>query len=286
MGKTSLVAHLLESYPLTARPTRLRDVISAIMVEKDVETNRSVAAEKAEAWEASVDRILRSKLNEMQKEGRPARVSYNSSDSAFVQGACFIEPSDPPDIQEQKRRRSRLGSYLKLIQGLDADEFELLCRRLLRLFGASSPNLTRRTGDDGIDFYGKVRGEYVFFAHDLQPTIQRQLSIWLVGQAKQFGRTQAGTREIRDLVGAVELGRSGTFSTEASPYPNLKLRACDPVFAMLVTGGTLSGRAWSLIRKSGVIGIDGELLATFLVDRVSELGSNPTVDQFREWLAE
>jgi hypothetical protein len=55
---------------------------------------------------------------------------------------------------------------------------------------------------------------------------------------------------------------------------------------MLVTGGTLSVRAWEVVHQSGIVGIDGELLAAFLADREIQLGDNPTPDAFRKWLNE
>lgn len=133
-------------------------------------------------------------------------------------------------------------------------------------------------------FFGQLEGENIFFPDDLQPTIQKQLSIWLVGQAKRYSRAPTGTPTIRDLVGAVTLGKSGSSSTAKSPFPGLRIRVSDPVFVMLVTGGTLSARAWTLAKRSGVIGIDGELLAAFLVDRLRGLGDQPTRTEFRNWL--
>ena len=203
-----------------------------------------------------------------------------------MQGACFVEPKDPPSVAEQKRRRSHNDLYVALIRDLSPEEFEFLCRRLLSFLGVLTPHLTRRTADEGIDFYGRLDGKSVFFPWDLQPTIQRQLSIWIVGQAKHFVRGQAGTPEVRDLVGAVALGRAGVYSTKNSPFSGLRIRPNDPVFAMLVTGGTLSARAWTLLRRSGVVGVDGELLAAFLADREPAIGRFADLDQFRSWLVE
>ena len=260
------------------------DVVASTILENRWADHANFAVETAESWSASVKEQLRIKLNKLQEIGRPARIAFNSSDLDYVQGACFVEPSDPPRIQEQKRRRSRVDQYHGLIRELVPEDFELLCRRVLELFGVQTPCLTRRTADDGIDFFGQLEGESIFFPHDLQPTIQKQLSIWLVGQAKQYANAPTGTPAIRDLVGAVTLGKSGGISTNESPFPGLRIRVSDPVFVMLMTGGTLSTRAWTLAKRSGVIGIDGELLAAFLVDRVPDLGDRPNFTEFRNWL--
>ena len=283
-GPRNLVRCLLNDYPVNTHPKRLVEVVASTILEKRWADHENFAADRAESWSTSVKEQLRNKLNELQGIGRPARIVFNSSDSDYVQGACFVEPNDSPRIQEQKRRRSRVDQYLKLIRQLTPEEFELLCRRVLELFGVRTPCLTRRTADDGIDFFGQLEGERVFFRHDLQPTIQKQLSIWLVGQAKQYARARTGTPAIRELVGAVALGRSGSISTNESPFPGLRIKVGDPVILMLVTGGELSTRAWKLADRSGVIGIDGELLAAFLVDRLPDRGGSPDPIEFRKSL--
>ena len=283
-GPRNLVKSLFNDYPLNTRPKRLLEVVASTILKNMWADHENFAAERAESWNTNVKEQLRNKLNELQEIGRPARIVFNSSDSDYVQGACFIEPNDPPRIQEQKRRRSRVDQYQKLIRQLTPEDFEYLCRRVLELFGVRTPYLTRRTADDGIDFFGQLEGESVFFRHDPQPTIQKQLSIWLVGQAKQYARTRTGTPAIRELVGAVTLGRSGSISTNVSPFPRLRIRVGDPVILMLVTSGALSTRAWNLADRSGVIGIDGELLAAFLIDRLPNLGGSPDPTEFQKWL--
>lgn len=283
-GPFAAVKYIIEQHPVTAPPRRVVEVVADVVLDKQWETHRTFALEKAELWSSRVIARLRQTVNDLERAGRPARVTFNSSNRELIQGACFIEPFDSIEVQEQKRRRSLLGAYQAVIRELNPDEFELLCRRLIELLGVDSSHLTRAVGDDGIDFYGRIRGGSVFSPKDLQPTVQRQLSIWLVGQAKQYIDYQAGTPGVRNLVGAVMLGRSGVISTNESAFPDLDIRVCDPVFSILVTGGTLSSRAWNLLDKSGVVGIDGELLAAFIADREPGLVPEPEPSSFRQWL--
>ncbi|MDE2980810.1 MAG: restriction endonuclease [Gemmatimonadota bacterium] len=284
-GPATLVSDLLVTYPLDLEPKRLRDVIASFVVDRGWASHPNFAAERGEEWERRVERMLCKALNELKGNGRPTRIAFNSSDSSLVQGACFIEPNDSASVAEQKRRRIRSDSLVHMIRQLSPAEFELLCRRLLAILGVSTPYLTRRTADEGIDFYGRLDGEIVFFPRDSEPTLQRQLSIWVVGQAKHFVGGQVGTREVRDLVGAIALVRSGVYSTNTPAFAELRLRPHDAVFAVLVTGGTLSARAWTLLRRSGVVGVDGALLAAFLADRGAPVGSTDLL-RFRRWLRE
>lgn len=281
-----VVKYLLEEFPIESSPKDALEVVAEIVLDKGWVQHRSFALEKAETWKGRVLKKLRTELSQLERQGKPARICFNSADAEKIQGACFVEPNDSSDIRVQKERRLQVSSYQKIVERLNPDEFELLCRKFIEIIGVKDAFVTRSTTDDGIDFYGLLEGESIFFPKDLKPTIQKQLSIWLVGQAKQYIKTQAGTPEIRDLVGSVALGRSGVVSTEKSPFPNLSIRISDPVFTILVTGGSLSSRAWKLLNRSGVVGVDGELLAAFLADRAAGPEGGLDEEGFREWLKE
>jgi restriction endonuclease Mrr len=57
-------------------------------------------------------------------------------------------------------------------------------------------------------------------------------------------------------------------------FKKLKVRPCDPVFHLFFTTSRLSADAWELLDQSGVVGMDGEMLAAFLADR--EIGCSPS----------
>jgi hypothetical protein len=158
-----------------------------------------------------------------------------------------------------------------LLQKLTSAQFEQLCGKLIALLGVENPRVTRTTADEGIDFFGLLSLESIFYPRNVFPTLQKQMSIWMVGQAKRYKEIQAGTAEVRDLVGAVVLGRAGAFGSLQSPLSGLNIRPADPVFVILATTGSFSSNACRLLDKSGVIGFDGEMLAAFLAD--AELAS-------------
>ena len=89
----------------------------------------------------------------------------------------------------------------------------------------------------------------------------------MVGQAKHYNMTQIGTEHIRELVGSVSLARAGVYGSGTNPLSDLNVRVADPIFLMFFTTGTISANAWQLLNRSGVIGMDGEMIAAFLADR-------------------
>lgn len=276
---------LVETTPLDLPPTNITELVSSIITDNRWESSKSAAFEKAELWRDATLETLRFEINQFLEIGRPVRVTFNSSSAYIVQGSCFIEPSDTREIQESKTRRIRSEPILKTLFSLTPDQFESLCGKIIELLGVEKPSVTRRSADEGIDFYGRLKLESIFFPNDITPTIQRQLSVWLVGQAKRYIATKSGTSEIRDLVGAVTLGRASIYGSTTSPFSGMNIRVADPVFAILITTGFISANAWRLLDRSGVIGMDGEMVAAFLADREVGVESGDfEEDAFVTWL--
>lgn len=88
--------------------------------------------------------------------------------------------------------------------------------------------------------------------------------MWVVGQAKQFNRSQVATFDLRELVGSIQLARAKAYGLDQDRYPTLDIKVADPVIALFFTSGQVSKEARILARKSGVIAVDGELLAHLL----------------------
>lgn len=284
-GPSLICTKISNTIAWDASPRAAVEVITEIIVTEGWCKSSSEAREKAEIWEKAVLERLRHQLNALLEIGKPARFAFNTSSEYMIQGACFIEPKDSEELKDKKKRRFKFSDYYKAISTLTPHQFELLCGKLIGLIGVEKPIVTRTSADEGIDFYGKLGFGSIFFPQDLSPTIQNQLSIWLVGQAKRYQATQSGTPEIRDLAGAIMLGRAGAFGSIGSPMIDLNIRVADPVFALFITTGTLSANGWRLLQRSGIIGMDGEMLAAFLADRgVVKSPSGFEEPAFIEWI--
>ena len=284
-GPSFLCEILFKLIDLDASPRPLVDIITEIIIAEQWCITSVDAREKAERWERQTLTRIQQELNIYQEVGRPPRLTFNSSSQYMIQGACFIEPRDSLELQERKKRRLRFTDYYLALNDLTPRQFELLCGKLIKLIGVNDPIVTRSSSDEGIDFYGRLRLDSIFFPQDLSPTIQKQLTIWLVGQAKHYRIVQSGTSEIRDLFGSIALGRAGAFGSVNSPLHDLEIRVGDPVFALLVTTSTLSSNAWRLLMRSGVIGMDGEMLAAFLADREGGISTSDfNKNDFVTWI--
>jgi hypothetical protein len=276
---------LIESIDLIEPPRDAVDFLTAIIASKGWMGKYATPRENAEAWETAFLGYLRRELDELNRLGRYSPFVFNSSADYKVQGAAFAEPLDAGDVLEQKARRARFKAYASALRSLTPREFECLCGGLLSLIGVDDLRITAYSGDRGVDFYCRLRLERHIFRTDLYPTWKRQLNVWMVGQAKHYIDGTVSTPEINNLVGAVKLLSGSTANRKR--FPNLVVRSCDPVFLLFFTTGRLSAECWKLLDESGVVGMDGEMLAAFLADR--EVGCSPSgfeAPAFSTWIAQ
>lgn len=283
-----LIADILLQDLLLNAPPRPLDELVQDVVREHPEWNLD-PIEKAKAWTPSVEELLRSYWEESLQQGKQPRFAFNSSSSYMIQGVCFVEPRDTVDVREQKRKRLHWQDYYAVLRELDPRQFEVLCSRVLGLLGVPSPQLTPYQGDEGIDFYGRLSLGDLVGHGAIFPIFETRLVVWLVGQAKHYLHTKIATPNVRELVGAATLGRTRAFSKN-DVYPDLRIRACDPVIMLFFTTGEISPYGWALCNRAGVAAMDGEMLATFLADKGIAVRTNGPAqefhaDSFVEWVA-
>jgi hypothetical protein len=257
---------IVSQMDIVAQPQPIVNVIVKTSIALGWFLSASEARENAERWKPRVLQRLRDELDQFNRVGRFCPFTFNSSSADYLQGSAFIEPKDSNDVKEVKQRRVHFSAYVRCLQELSPREFEALCTGLLQKLGATSTVLTKSTGDEGIDFYGKLPISSNFLSASAFPGIHTQMAIWMIGQAKHYIKGQVSTPDIRELVGSVVLARSRAFSMTKDQYQDLAIRACDPVFFLFFTTGRISSYGWKLLASSGVVGMDGEMVAVFLAD--------------------
>ncbi len=279
---------ILESrLEIAAPPRPLAYLITKTCIDEGWADDESTASELSETWVRRVHTHLLRNLNELRELGRFVSYAFNSSSNDHLQGAAFIEPTDSPDVKEAKEQLSRFNDYSILLRGLSPREFEKLCAGVLRELGATSPVVTPFSKDEGIDFFGKLdlsveTGILPQFAN-----VVKQLKVWIIGQAKHYedGDSAVPIANLRELAGSVSLARGAAFPVRGDDYLEPRLRIYDPVFVAFLTTSRISATAWRLIEKSGMIGMDGDMIASFLADkRIGLCEDQFDSEQFRSWL--
>ena len=254
--------HLHNRIPIDAPPRDTADWLTEIVDEQKWTGEFTTARERAESWDKTFQNYLRIQISDFARLGRYSAFAFNSSADNQIQGAAYIEPADTETVKEEKIRRGRLSEYIKALRSFEPRELELLCAGILSIIKADSPRVTKYSADRGVDFFGKLRFATYFSPSDFFANWQRQLNAWVVGQAKHYVDGTVSTPALRDLAGTVTLLK-GALADRRS-YPTLVLKPCDPIFHILVTTGRLSNEVWKEIDRSGAVGIDGEMLASFI----------------------
>lgn len=128
-----------------------------------------------------------------------------SSDMFAKAKRCDKEKMPPEDIIEIKTWRQQV---YEILMNMDPYAFERLTQRILREAGFTDVEVTKRSGDGGIDGYGKLK-------------INGVISFNIAFQCKRYQGT-VGTPEIRNFRGSltrnIEKGlfvTTGTFSAAA-----------------------------------------------------------------------
>ena len=248
------------------------------------------ASEHAEKVCSAVARIITMRSSESEQAGTIAILVLLGTTSDAVAGYCHILASDDAVVVAAKRQRLQVSALLTAIRSLTFSEFEKFGSRVLAEIGASAFGITPHAGDQGIDFYGRLSlGEFQKMPAPFMK-LAYDVTLLFAGQAKHYPNGSVGPDVVRELVGAIELARTKSFSRKGLDiFRDFDLKPFSPLVALLFTTGRISNGAAQLAESAGIIARSGEQLAVFLSDKrvgIIDTEGNYTFDQskFVEWL--
>ncbi|WP_422039629.1 restriction endonuclease [Roseibium sp.] len=242
------------------------------------------AIELAEKWLPKFESRLQRKAQDENEAAQVSRFAFNEANPRFIQGSCFVEPRDSQKIAEAKKKRANCIHLYDALNSVSDNDFEKLCAKIITLWNVQDAVYTRASADQGIDFFGQVPFGEVIKKSAIAPGAEKQMKVWLVGQAKNYTRSTVSTKDIRELVGSVQLAKSKAYAGSIDPLAKLQMRSCDPVFFLFFTTGRLTQDALDLLKKAGVVAMDGHQLSVFLADHDIGIVNNQFDDHnFRAW---
>lgn len=213
-------AHLIHTVlSVVAPPRPTKDVLTEIITSQGWLSDTD-ADEKAEDWLPRFIKRLELITAENVGEGRYLSFVFNSSGTDFIQGHCFCEPSDPPELQASKRNRANTIRIFEHFGQIGDRDFELLSGKVLGLLGVKDPIVSKASADQGIDFFGRADFGDMLKSSLLHQGAEKNLHMWLVGQAKHYPTNKVSTKEIRELVGSIELARAKILLAAMTPCKN------------------------------------------------------------------
>jgi Restriction endonuclease len=262
-----ITACLEISIGINGAPRPLQAAIERELIES-FKVSAIEAAELAEKHIAQIARLIALNDQHSAVSGTLYPLTIIGTFSDIVVGSCFTLREDSPIIGQLKSQRTQADALLQQMQQLTFSQFEMFGAKILTELGADHATVTPHANDQGIDFYGELSlgkaqerpPEFFRLAHDVK--------IAFMGQAKHYPKTSLGPDIVRELVGAIGLARTKTFSkANLDLFETVSIKPFSPLLAMLLTTGGLTSGAIQLANEAGVIARTGQQLSVFLADK-------------------
>ena len=254
-----------------------------------MKSKKNAALEYYERNEVEIKEYINNMIYSSQNEyfGYFYHLELSKVNSDYIYGACYVLNTDDVETRNAKNNRMRFANIGHYIDNLKPNEFEQFCGKFISLIGVESPIVSRSSGDQGIDFFGRWDLRSIFSKLGLPSGVERQFQVWIIGQAKKYSTTKVGTEVVRELVGSIELAKAKAFSEEVDEYRNLEIAYCNPVFyCLIITGAITSGTA-KLLGKAGVVFFDRDLLSVFIADNIDKTQYTfEDEGDFKKWMAQ
>jgi restriction endonuclease Mrr len=266
MTLTELLARVEVAVGLQGPPRPLREVL-----EEEMRAHFQLlpirAAEEAERLEERVRQRISEKQQQMENAGNIPVVVIHHASFRRVVGSCWIDPIDTAAIAGAKLGRVHVQHILTALRALTSDEFERFGSRILRELGAEQVQVTRRSGDNGVDFYGFLSLGGIMQHPPPICQLAHNIQLLFAGQAKHYPNSAIGPATVREMIGAIALARFQVYSSEPDFFEAFELLPYNPLLALLFTTGRFTKGAMEIASSAGIIARSGEQLATFLADR-------------------
>lgn len=254
-----LLGHISPNSP----PQDLYFCLASLAHDNGYVSNLNLAYELIEPLVPGVRSITTQMLNRAMQEGTAWKIELFGSDDEWIRGSSFHDPQLPGEDQLARARRAFVKDSKNALKTLSPREFEFACASVLKLLGCEDPHTTRHSADGGIDFYGRLELKGRLDSSFPYGGLDTRGRVWLIGQAKHYPNSELAPAVLREMVGTVELARTGSALQE---WPGLDLRPFDASLILIFTTGELGPGARALLDKSGVLSMNGDQLATFLCD--------------------
>ena len=181
-------------------------------------------------------------------------------DDPVIKGFAVPLPDDVPELTSQRQRAPLIEPVRQALQNLSPNQFEALWILLIQHLGGERFELRGKSGDGGIDFTAE------FNIYRLRQSLRHAAQAWLdetearstvlvIGQAKHWPNRILPPAILRELAGTMYL--HSPMATKGERRGSV---------GMLVTTGRFSSKAEFQARSAGIILLDGEWVASAIIN--------------------
>jgi len=288
MTPKAIVDAIEEMLGITGRPLEVRNAIERVLLENGV--NEAAAAERTHQLHKKVKIEISQRRDIREAAGEIAILHLRGQHEEILHGSSHVFQDDRNSIKKAKLNRIFVDEIYTRIRDLSFAQFEVFSRCVLRELGCKTARITPHAGDQGIDFYGELTVGDLLGADPAILKLMHETRLIFVGQAKHYPSNSIGPSTIRELVGALALSRTYTFSRDdIDLLDDISMKPFSPVMALLFSTGEFTKGARNLAQRAGLITFSGWQLAVFLADKgvglVADTGqSRFDASAFDAWL--
>lgn len=254
---------LLQTVDRSSPPVLLHDKVAQLAEATNQTIGLNDAFELVEPILDEIRAIMKRERNIAEQDGISWHVELYGSQEEWIRGSAYDDPSADPIERNIRARRALVDQVKSEILALKALEFERACTTVIEQMGCTEPHTSKARDDGGIDFYGRMSLQGRLDSPLPLGGIDSRVNVWLIGQAKHYPTRPIQTADIRELVGSVELARTGG---AIHTWQGLNIQPFDAIIMLFFTTGWYSSGSKSLLAESGILAMNGEQLATFLCD--------------------
>jgi len=205
-------------------------------------------------FEQSVKCELEKYVERCRDQGISPKVRFGEYDKSLLINQEYLLGPAVKDCQEW-------------ISGLPPSKFESLCRIILEAEGCQNVEVTRLSGDAGVDFYGT---KTVLRDVPEGPDVFRNMEILVIGQAKRYSEP-VGIQEIRHFLGALSLVKVAGLVTCPDfiqcPVSMGSYKPFSPILLIFIASSEAAGNTYNFAKWLGVRFIGGKELIEILYSR-------------------
>lgn len=288
MTPKSVVNLIEKRLGITGSPCEVRDAIELVLLGEGMAA--ATAAEETDRLRSKVIVEIERRRDERAEAGEVS-ILWMRIGTETVHGSSFVFTDDTPSIRQSKLNRISVDEIHSYVRTLDFNQFEVFGSRVLHELGCHIARVTPHAGDQGIDFFGKLTVGTLLKADPAILKLMHETQVIVLGQAKHYPNKTIGPSTVRELVGAMSLSRTSTFSSDALDlFDEVDIRPFSPVMAILFSTGDFTSGARHLAKRAGLIVFSGWQLAVFLADRGVGLVADGVrmrfdASTFDQWLA-
>jgi hypothetical protein len=231
-GYDLAVAHFFSDFDPKSKPRPIREIMENVI---QSQFSPVITLDVVDQYCFALQELLVFEFNDRFVNGKTLRYSIADAagEGSIIGGAL------------RNNAKGRIA-FQDLLNSLTPTEFEGLAAHVLGELGCDPAFRTTLSNDQGIDGFG-------YRSYLPGSRTSPGYSMTFLAQAKHYRKSQVGTKEVREFVGAVHLALHHIYSSVDDLYQLLDLKPFEPTALVLITSEEVISSVRRLADRAGLV---------------------------------